>query len=566
MLKEFKKLLLTNNLDGYVVPKNDEYFSEYAYPDRLFKISKFSGSAGFAILMNNKNYLFVDGRYTLQAQLESGTNFKILEIPKLFPYDVFKKNSLKTRIGFDPKLFTNRMLKSYFKNTCKLIPINKNLVDEISLVKNNMQVNYFYNIKNKNSGESLTSKTERLCKILKKNKIDNIFISAPENIAWLLNLRGNDNPNSPVPNAKGIVTKNKEVYIFTKISKIKKIRKLKIYKKINFLEESEVYSVTKNLTGKNFCIDNLTCSIFFEHLIKSNFKISHFFDPCYQLKSIKNKTEIYHTKKTHVYDGAALTKFLYWAKHNNLKNLDEKKAERKLEYFRKQNKSYLFPSFNTIMGSGPNSAVIHYRSNSKTNRKIKKNDILLCDSGGQYKYGTTDVTRTICFSKPSKNIKNIFTRVLKGHISVVRTNLNKIKEGYKIDKNARQWLNKVNLDYPHGTGHGVGFFLNVHEGPQGLSKYNKVKLKNGMILSNEPGFYKKNKFGIRIENLIYIAQKKGKLFFENLTFAPIDKDLINFKMLNQFEKNYLFKYNLEIYKKISKFLNKKEKNWLLNFI
>ena len=223
MLKEFKKLLLTNNLDGYVVPKNDEYFSEYAYPDRLLKISKFSGSAGFAILMKNKNFLFVDGRYTLQAQLESGANFKILEIPKLFPYDLFKNSSSETRIGFDPKLFTNRMLKVYFKNSCKLVPVNKNLVDETSPEKHNIQVNYFYNIKKENSGESLTSKTERLCKILKKNKIDNIFISAPENIAWLLNLRGNDNPNSPVPNAKGIITKNKEIYIFTKLSKIKKI-------------------------------------------------------------------------------------------------------------------------------------------------------------------------------------------------------------------------------------------------------------------------------------------------------------------------------------------------------
>ena len=229
MLKEIKKLLLTNNLDGYIVPKNDEYFSEYASPDRLLKISKFSGSAGFAILMKNKNYLFVDGRYTLQAQLESGSNFKILEIPKFFPYDLFKNNSLNIKIGFDPKLFTNRMLKGYFKNTCKLVPVNKNLVDEILPEKHNIKVNNFYNITKENSGESLASKTERLCKILKKNKIDNIFISAPENIAWLLNLRGNDNPNSPVPNAKGIITKNKEVYIFTKLSKIKKIRKLKIY-------------------------------------------------------------------------------------------------------------------------------------------------------------------------------------------------------------------------------------------------------------------------------------------------------------------------------------------------
>ncbi len=566
MLKKFKKLLIDYNLDGYIIPKNDEYFSEYSKPNRLFQISKFSGSAGFAILTKNKNYLFVDGRYTLQAKLESGTNFKIIEIPKIFPFDLFKSNSFKKKIGFDPKLFTNRMLKGYFKDTCKLIPINNNFIDEVSIENKSKKINYFYNIKKEYSGETLNSKIYRLCKILKNSKIDNIFISAPENIAWLLNLRGNDNPNSPIPNAKGIITKNKEIYIFTKLSKIKKIKKLYIYKKINFFEENEVYSVIKKLAGKKFCIDSLTCSIFFEYLIKSRFKISNFFDPCYQLKSIKNSNEIYYSKKAHIYDGAALTKFLYWTKHNNLKNLDEKKAERKLEYFRKKNKFYLYPSFNTIMGSGPNSAIIHYRSSSKTNRKIKKNDILLCDSGGQYKYGTTDVTRTICFDKPSENIKNIFTRVLKGHISVVRTNLNKINEGYKIDKNARYWLNKINLDYPHGTGHGVGFFLNVHEGPQGLSKYNKVKLRKGMILSNEPGFYKENKFGIRIENLIYILKKGSKLFFENLTFAPIDNDLINFKMLNKIEKMYLLKYNLEIYEKISKFLNNKEKKWLLSLI
>ena len=566
MLKKFKKLLFENNLDGYMVPKNDEYFSEYSFQNRLFKISKFSGSAGFAILMKKKNYLFVDGRYTLQAKKESGKHFKIIEIPKLFPFNLFKNNTLRIRIGFDPKLFTNRMLQGYFKNTCELVPIVDNLVDEIYPKNQYEKISYFYNIKKEFSGESLDSKTGRLCRILKKSRIDNIFISAPENIAWLLNLRGNDNPNSPIPNSKGIITKNKQIYIFTNLSKTKNIRKMKIYKKINFLDESKIYFIIKNLKGKNFGIDSLTCSVFFEHLIKSKFIISNFFDPCYQLKSIKNNTEIYYTKKTHIYDGAALTKFLYWAKHNNLKNLDERKAEKKLEYFRKQNKSYLYPSFDTIMGSGPNSAIIHYRSNSKTNRRIKKDDILLCDSGGQYKYGTTDVTRTICFNNPSKKIKNIYTRVLKGHISVVRTNLNKIKDGSKIDKNARYWLNKINLDYPHGTGHGVGYFLNVHEGPHGLSKYNNVKLRKGMILSNEPGFYKENSFGIRIENLIYILQKGKNLLFKNLTFAPLDSDLINFKMLNKFEKLYLFKYNQEIYEKISIFLSKKEKDWLINLI
>ena len=199
-------------------------------------------------------------------------------------------------------------------------------------------------------------------------------------------------------------------------------------------------------------------------------------------------------------------------------------------------------------------------------RKIRKNDIFLCDSGGQYKYGTTDVTRTICFSKPSSKVKNIFTRVLKGHIAVFNTNLNKDNTGEKIDRRARVFLKKINLDYGHGTGHGVGYFLNVHEGPQAISKYNNVKILPGMILSNEPGYYEKKKFGIRIENLIYVEKNKSKIFFKNLTLAPIDTDLINFKMLNTSEKKYLFNYHMDTYSKISKFLNFKEKKWLLSLI
>ena len=190
----------------------------------------------------------------------------------------------------------------------------------------------------------------------------------------------------------------------------------------------------------------------------------------------------------------------------------------------------------------------------------------MCDSGGQYKYGTTDVTRTICFSKQKNNIKNIFTRVLKGHIAVATANLKKYYNGKLIDILARKNLKKIGLDYQHGTGHGVGFFLNVHEGPQAISKFNKVKICEGMILSNEPGYYKKNKFGIRIENLIYVKKINNKLFFDNLTMAPIDKDLINFNQLNKDEKNYLFKYHLNIYLKISKFLNKNEKRWLASLI
>ena len=229
-------------------------------------------------------------------------------------------------------------------------------------------------------------------------------------------------------------------------------------------------------------------------------------------------------------------------------------------------KNFLYPSFDTIAGSGKNGAIIHYRAKKENCKILEKKDIFLCDSGGQYKYGTTDVTRTLCFSKQKQNIKNFFTKVLKGHIAVATTNINKDNVGKKIDKRARKFLNKSNLDYAHGTGHGVGFFLNVHEGPQSISKFSNIKIKEGMIISNEPGFYKKGQFGIRIENLVYVKKLNKKLIFKNLTMVPIEKDLINFKLLNLQEKDYLFKYHLDIYVKISKFLNIDERKWLASFI
>jgi len=250
----------------------------------------------------------------------------------------------------------------------------------------------------------------------------------------------------------------------------------------------------------------------------------------------------------------------------NKKKITEVEAAKKLEKFRKKNKNFLYPSFDTIAGSGKNGAIVHYRAKKENCRNISKKDIFLCDSGGQYKYGTTDVTRTICFSNQNQRIKNIFTKVLKGHIAVAITNINKDNIGKKIDKRARKFLRENKLDYAHGTGHGVGFFLNVHEGPQSINKINKVRIKEGMILSNEPGYYEKNQFGIRIENLVYVCKKNGKLFFKNLTMAPIEKDLINFNLLTIAEKNYLFKYHLDVYSKISKYLNPNEKKWLASHI
>ena len=559
MSTEIKNIILSNNLDGYILPKNDEYFTEYSKTNNLKSITKFSGSAGFAIFLKNRNYLFVDGRYTIQAEKESGKKFEICEIPYIWPKNILKK---ETKIGFDPDLFTWETLNKYFGDGYNLVPLNFKFKRE-----NKDENNYpFFSLDPIIAGETINNKIDRLIKIMKKKKIDYTFISSGENICWLLNIRGRDLPNSPIANCKIIITKEKQIYFFSNQNKINKIKSNFKKLKIHFLKESNILNSLVKFKNGNFCIDNKTCSVFEESLISNKFKIIERKDPIYNLKSLKNKTEIKNMVNAHIEDGVALTKFLYWIKNLKIKNLTEKRIEKKLESFRKKGKNYLYPSFDTIAGSGPNGAIIHYRSDKFSNRKLKKNDLLLLDSGGQYKWGTTDVTRTVCFSKVSNSLKDIFTRVLKGHIGVVLSDIKKERNGNNIDKIARKSLNAVGLNYRHGTGHGVGAFLNVHEGPQGISKNNFVKLKEGMIVSNEPGFYKKNDFGIRIENLVFIKKIKSKLVFENLTMAPIDKDLINFKMLNKKEKNYLFKYHLDVYKNISPFLNKNEKKWLAKLI
>ena len=554
---KFKK----HNIDGYIVPKNDDYFTEYSNINRLKIISNFSGSAGIAIILKNKNYLFTDGRYTIQSQLESGKDFKITNYDEIINCKLFKNLVL----GIDPKLFTYNQIIKFFKKNNKIKFINKNLIDEIESKKNinNFQ---FFSLNRNIVGESSSSKINKISSYLKKNKSDYLFISAPENVAWILNIRGKDGPNSPIPNSRLIISKSKKVFLISKIQKVKKIIKEKIINSNELIDINDFPKKIQKLKGNNFIIDEKSCSIYFEDIIRSKFRITKREDPSYLLKAVKNRIEINNMINAHILDGVALTKFIYWIKNINNKKITEVQAQNKLVSFRKLNKAYLYPSFDTIAGSGANAAIVHYRANKKNCKTIKKNDIFLCDSGGQYNYGTTDVTRTICFSKPKQYIKDIFTKVLKGHIAVTNTNLKKDNIGKKIDIRARKFLKKSNLDYAHGTGHGVGFFLNVHEGPHSISKYNEVKIQEGMILSNEPGYYKKDNFGIRIENLVFVKKVNKNIFFENLTLVPIEKELINYKILTSLEKDYLFKYHLNVYSKISKYLNLKERKWLASFI
>jgi len=280
----FRKKFKINKIDGYIVPKNDEFFGEYSSHDRLKSISNFDGSAGFAIILKDKNFLFVDGRYTIQAKKQSGKNFKIVEIHKFLPHKII--NNLK--LGFDPNLFTERQLKIYFKNTSTLVPLSKNLVDQINK-KRNIKNKPFFSMNKKIVGESHISKINKIIKKIVSYKADYIFISAPENVAWLLNIRGHDNPNSPIPNSRLLISKKKEIFLFADKYKVSKIAKEKRFKKFKIIDLNNFEKVIKKIRTGKIIIDSLTCSIKNQSIIKSRFEIISKNDPCYLLKSLKNQ-------------------------------------------------------------------------------------------------------------------------------------------------------------------------------------------------------------------------------------------------------------------------------------
>ena len=556
-IKELKKFFKGEDIDGYIVPKNDEFFGEYIpdHNDRLNFISNFSGSYGFALILKDQNFLFVDGRYTLQAYNQSRNSFRIITIPNKMPHEVLKGK--KISIGFDPKLLTKKSLSTFFgKSECVYKPIYRNLIDKIWKRRIKKNRSKFFILPDRSVSEKYQSKINKITTYLKKKKSDFLFITASENNAWLLNIRGCDTKYTPIPYSYVLIDKNKNIKFFCNLKKISPLFK-KHFKQVEFLDIKKCDKILFKIKKKKFIIDKNTCSYLFENIISKNNRILDFLDPIYFFKAIKGKKEIENIKRAHVYDGVALTKYLFWLKKNYYKkNITEISASEKLLEFRKKNKKFKFLSFPTISGTGANGAIIHYKPTKDTNKKLKKGDIYLVDSGGQYEFGTTDVTRTISLKSSNKRIKNIFTRVLKGHIAVANFKLKKDTSGSAIDFAARKYLKQIGLNYDHGTGHGVGYFLNVHEGPHAISKRNKINFKKGMIVSNEPGYYERNNFGIRIENLIYVKKKRNKMSFENLTMAPIDKDLIIRESLNRKEREWLNNYHRSVFKNLRKSMNK----------
>ena len=560
---KIKQILKNQKIDYFLLPNSDEFFSEYLPENqkRIQYLTGFSGSNAYVIFGLEKSYFFTDGRYILQAKNEINLDeFEIINIAEKSLLAWIEEN-----IGENQKLALDAKLSSVnfvniVKKICKnLILLDSNPVDEIwhDCPKSINSPIFFCddNLSGRNS-------IEKRKQVLQGFEEDAMIITKPENLCWLLNIRAADIEFSPLLLAYGILFKNGEVDLFIDEERLQglDLPKVNAVGKNNF--DSRV-SVLKKSLKKIQTDSNTTNYWLYQLLQKNNFEIIFKNCPIEILKSSKNKVEIAGAIKAHEADGLALTKFLFWledARKNN-EEIDEIKAEERLLEFRKENPNFLYPSFASISSFGSNGAIIHYRASKKTNKKFSGNSLYLIDSGGQY-FGeymaTTDVTRTIAIGEPTPEMIENFTRVLKGHIALARIKFPRGTTGAQLDVLARSHLWNAGKDYDHGTGHGVGSFLSVHEGPCGISKRGHQELKEGMILSNEPGFYKEGEYGIRIENLMLVEKFDEKfLQFKTLTLAPIDLRLIDVKMLTYPEKKWLKEYHEKVFYSFSEFLHKR---------
>lgn len=568
-LQKLRKLMQTRNIDVCLINQTDEFQNEFlpTYSQRLQWLTNFSGSAGEAIITMSKAYLFVDGRYTLQAKNEVNKNiYKVYNYTEKTPTEILKSFKFKKiNFGMDGNIISVKKFNNLTSEIGKNVSIKllkENLVDLIWHDRPKIKKSIIWHHHYKFHDTKVSDKIKSVTKIIKKQQAQYLFVSSNESICWLLNLRSNDLPYTPIFMSRLIISASGECFLFANIkSSIKFSKQIKIHQ----IEPKFLTSFLSNtVSSQKIIADPRTLpSNIYQSLKKLKSKVKLIDDSIEILKSQKNNTEIKGVRSAHLRDGVALTKAIFWIKESVMKKgLTELQAVKRIDTNRSKNKHFHSLSFPTIAGSGPNGAIVHYHANKKTNRIIKDTDLFLIDSGGQYLDGTTDVTRTISFNKVSKEQKKMNTLVLKGHIAVATSKFSKSETGKNLNVNARKYLKEHNCNFDHGTGHGVGYFLNVHEGPQSISSVSKVKFLPGMIISNEPGYYKANAYGIRIENLITVRKLGNKYEFENLTLAPIDKKLIEVSLLTTNEISWLNTYHKLVYSKLNKYLKPKEKIWL----
>ena len=570
-ITELKKQLKKQSVDGYLQPVNDEYMSEYppASNRRVEWLCGFSGSAGTLVILKDKAALFTDGRYTLQAVGEIDTSvFETHNSGELAPEAWIGRHLVGGSVGYDPKLFTpgvvRRMESALAKKHIALTPV-ANPVDAIWHDRPAAPSSAVAIHELRYAGETSADKRRRIAAQLEKEGADAAIIAAPDAVCWLLNIRGRDVESTPLVLAPAIIDAGGGVSLFIDPKRCDAPTRAHLGNEVELCPPDTLAQHLASLGAqkKRVLADPAGTPVWFTQMLTaSGATIIEGQDPCLLPKAMKNAVELQGIADAHIRDGAAIVKLLHWLEQNA--SVTEMEISDRLRSFRAPHPLFVEPSFTTIAGSGPNGAIVHYRVTKESNRKLQQGELFLLDSGGQYPDGTTDITRTIAIGTPRPEHKDRFTRVLKGHIALALIRFPQGTCGSQLDVLARQYLWQQGLDYDHGTGHGVGCFLGVHEGPQRISKRGgDAALQPGMILSNEPGYYKTGAYGIRIENLVKVVEKGERfLGFETLTCAPLDTRLIEPELLTAAEKNWLNDYHAWVLRSLGALLAADEKAWL----
>ena len=579
-LAALREELARRNLTGFVIPRADTHQNEYVPPsdERLAWLSGFTGSAGLAAVLNDRAVLFVDGRYTLQAAQQIDTAAWTVASLVDPPPETWLAEGLKTgdRLGFDPWLHTSsaveRLEAACAKAGAELVPVESNPVDAVWQERPAPPLGQVAVHDLKFSGEAEAAKLARIRDEIARLRADALVMSDPHAVAWTFNIRGADVAHTPLPLAYALVPKDGRPTVFIDGRKLSNSTRDHLERHADVVQPDQLDVQLKRLAESKaaIAIDAATgADALSRMIVAAGGRPVRGSDPVALLKAVKNETEIAGTRTAHERDGVALARFLFWldreAPSGQLTEIDTVEA---LETFRRDTGALKDVSFPTIAGSGPNGAIVHYRVTRKTNRRIRPGELLLIDSGAQFQDGTTDVTRTIAVGEPTAEMRDRFTRVLRGHLGIARAVFPDGTTGAQIDAFARQFLWSAGLDFEHGTGHGVGSYLSVHEGPARISKLGTTPLKRGMILSNEPGYYKTGEYGIRIENLELVVAKdipgaeKPMNGFAALTLAPIDRRLIDVALMTGDEIAWLDAYHMRVRTTLRGALDDATRDWL----
>jgi len=574
--------LKARGIDGFVIPRGDEHQGEYVpmRAERLAWISGFTGSAGAAIVLRDQAAIFVDGRYTLQVENEVDTTvFQVCHLMNqpqhLWLAKVLKKGA---KLGFDPWLHSEhqvaRLRKACTDAGAELVAVETNLIDAAWDDQPPRPISPVRPLSPTYAGRPAGDKRRRIAQHIHEAGTDAVVLSAPDSIAWLLNIRGGDVGFAPLVLCFAILHRDAIVELFIDDRKLGANARNALGQGVTVRTPDALGSALDRLGRRKRRVAiqaEQTPLWIVDRLTVAGAQVQRQPDPCTLPKALKNKTERAGIRAAHVRDGIALCKLLAWLDARVPRTQPtEMQVAKRLENFRRDDPLFRGPSFPTIAGAGPNGAIVHYRATEKSDRPLKKGSLFLLDSGGQYPDGTTDVTRTVAIGRPKKIMRDRFTRVLKGHIAVARAIFPEGTTGAAMDPLARRSLWEAGVDYDHGTGHGVGHYLNVHEGPQRISRTaGDVPLEPGMVVSNEPGYYKTGSFGIRIENLVMVERlgkpkggERSMLAFETLTLAPIDRRLIQSSQLNREETQWLDSYHQRVLKVISPYVDDRTRAWL----